>query len=366
MTLERNNTLIVHVGYVANVPYSLCYALKALGYKCINIIPKSILNSRYFNIFYGSITNDNPLNVNILPIDDNLHNDFILNIIKYLTKLKIKYGNNLIVHLHIGSALRDLSIIKSITKIYGIKLFVSFHGTDIKDISLSKASLLKMVINKPFFVSTPDLLEYCRKFELECTWLPNPIDPNVIDKAKYRKYPNDACKIFIPTRFDYTKELNKFFDPFIQLAMGFRDVKCEVTWIIWPNTISDVKPIYSKLKNLQLSKVHLLPLLDRGRLIKMYLDHNIVIGQFKLGALGMTELEALASLNYVLMGSLNVMTRLVYKSAVPVIEVRDTQDVVDAIDKALKGPNKDGIDFVMKYHNPLKIAEYLVNLYDKL
>jgi len=36
VTLERNNTLIVHVGYVANVPYLLCYALKALGYKCIN------------------------------------------------------------------------------------------------------------------------------------------------------------------------------------------------------------------------------------------------------------------------------------------------------------------------------------------
>jgi hypothetical protein len=366
MTLERNNTLVVHVGYVANVPYLLCYALKAIGYKCINIIPRSILNSIYSNIFYGSITNDNPLNVNILSIDDNLHYDFILNIIKYLNKLKIKYGNNLIVHLHIGSALRDLLIIKTITKLYGIKLFVSFHGTDLRDISLSKALLLKMVINKPFFVSTPDLLAYCRHFDLECTWLPNPIDPIVIDKAKYRKYPNNLCNIFIPTRFDYTKELNKFFDQFIQLAMGLRDVKCVVTWIIWPNTISDVKPTYSKLKNLRSLKVQLLPLLDRGRLIKMYLDHNIVVGQFKLGALGMTELEALASLNHVLMGPLNVTTCLAYKDAPPVIEVRDTQDIMNAIDRALKGPNKDGIDFVMKHHNPLKIAEHLVNLYDKL
>ncbi len=150
MTLERNR-LIIHVGYVANVPYFLCYGLKALGYKCINIIPKSILSSIYSNIFYGSITNGNPLNVNILPINDHSHPSFILNMSKYLTRFMIKYRNNLIVHLHIGSVLSNLSIIKSITKIYGIKLFVSFHGTDIRDISLTKASLLKMVINKPFF-----------------------------------------------------------------------------------------------------------------------------------------------------------------------------------------------------------------------
>jgi len=365
MPLERNR-LIVHVGYVANVPYFLCYGFQELGHKCINFIPKSILNSIYSNIYYGSSTNGNPLNVNILPIDDDSPYGFISNITKYLTRLMMKYENNLTVHLHIGSALSNLLIIKSITKVYGIKLFVSFHGSDIRNISLTKASLLKMVINKPFFVSTPDLLEYCRKFELECTWLPNPIDPIVIDKAKHRKYPNDVCKIFIPTRFDHNKELNKFFDRFIRLATEIRDVKCEMTWILWPNTISDVKPIYSKLKNMKLLKINLLPLLDRMRLIQMYLDHNIVIGQFKLGVLGMTELEALASLNHVLMGPLDVMARLVYRSTVPVIEVRDSQDIVNAIDKALKGPNKDGINFVTKYHNPLKISEQLVNLYDKL
>jgi hypothetical protein len=98
----------------------------------------------------------------------------------------------------------------------------------------------------------------------------------------------------------------------------------------------------------------------------MYLDHNIVVGQFKLGMLGMTELEALASLNHVLMGPLDVMARLVYRSTLPVIEVRDSQDIVNAIDKALKGPNKDGVNFVTKYHNPLKISEHLVNLYNKL
>jgi len=102
------------------------------------------------------------------------------------------------------------------------------------------------------------------------------------------------------------------------------------------------------------------------RLIHMYLDHNLVVGQFKFGILSMTELEALASLNHVLMGPLNVTARLVYRSPVPVIEVRDSQDIANAIDRALKGPNKDGIYFVSKYHNPLKTAEHLVNLYDKL
>jgi hypothetical protein len=36
---KTGDDIIVQVGYVANVPYFLCYGLEALGVPCYNIVP---------------------------------------------------------------------------------------------------------------------------------------------------------------------------------------------------------------------------------------------------------------------------------------------------------------------------------------
>lgn len=51
---KTGDNAVVQVGYDANVPYFLCYGLETMGVPCYNIIPRSILRSKYARIFYGS------------------------------------------------------------------------------------------------------------------------------------------------------------------------------------------------------------------------------------------------------------------------------------------------------------------------
>jgi hypothetical protein len=211
---KTGDDMIVHVGYVANVPYFLCYGLEVLGTPCYNIVPRSILQSKYARIFYGSIYNGNPLKVNLLIVDDTTYVHFILSVLRILEKMKKKY-HNLIIHLHIGSALKDHLILKLISKILGFRVFVHMHGTDLRNLIYFKAEILKLIHEeKPWFISTPDLLIYCKHFNIKCIWLPNPIDPIIFSELKFRSKPwsTDTIKVFIPTRFDHTKGLNVFFD----------------------------------------------------------------------------------------------------------------------------------------------------------
>jgi hypothetical protein len=210
--LLYGDDIIVQVGYVANVPYFLCYGLEALGVPCYNIVPQSILRSKYARIFYGSIYNGNPLKVNLLIVDDATYDHFILSVLRILEKMKRRY-RNLIVHLHIGSALRDHLILKLISEILNFRVFVHMHGTDLRNLIYSKAEILKLVHEeKPWFVSTPDLLTYCKHLNIKCIWLHNPIDPIIFSELKLRTKPwsTGTIRVFIPTRFDHTKGLGQF------------------------------------------------------------------------------------------------------------------------------------------------------------
>jgi hypothetical protein len=85
---KTGDDMTVQVGYVANVPYFLCHGLETLGVPCYNIIPQSILRSKYARIFYGSIYNGNPLKVNLLIVDDTTHAHFIPSVLKIPDKMK--------------------------------------------------------------------------------------------------------------------------------------------------------------------------------------------------------------------------------------------------------------------------------------
>lgn len=76
---------------------------------------------------------------------------------------------NLIVHLHIGSALRDHLILKLMSKILDFRVFIHMHGTDLRNLLYIKAKILDLVYEGiPWIVSTPDLLAYCRHLNIKC------------------------------------------------------------------------------------------------------------------------------------------------------------------------------------------------------
>jgi hypothetical protein len=137
-----NNLIIAQVGYVANVPYFLTYALMSKGFESINLLSENILNSKFARIFYGSRYNGNPLNVRLIPIKGT-GGSLLINLLNKLEYFSRK--GFLIAHLHIGSALRDHLFLWFLEKLHKkkIKLVLEFHGTDLRNLSSLKAKLLR-------------------------------------------------------------------------------------------------------------------------------------------------------------------------------------------------------------------------------
>jgi hypothetical protein len=118
-------------------------------------------------------------------------------------------------------------------------------------------------------------------------------------------------------------------------------------------------------------KMKLLPLLNRKELLEMYHRSNIVVGQFVLGSLGFTELEALALQNYVIMKPLDVVTRLAYKSyfgvqKIPVFEVRGSDNLMNFLTSIPHKANLEGSAFVERVTDPLSINKELLRYYQRL
>jgi len=371
---KTGDDMIVHVGYCGNVPYFLCYGLEALGVPCCNIIPRSILQSKYARIFYGSIYNGNPFKINLLIANDATYVHFTLSVLRILERMKKKY-RNLVVHLHIGSALRDHLILKLISKILDFKVFVHMHGTDLRDLIYSKAEILKLIHEeKPWFVSTLDLLIYCKHFNIKCIWLHNPIDPIIFSELKLKSKPwnTDKVRIFIPTRFDHTKGLNIFFDLLVNaLNKNPKLLNDYILYIIiWPGTALAMHHYIQLLRNKGI-KMKLLPLLSRKELLEIYHRSNIVVGQFVLGILSLTELEALALQNYVIIKPLDAVTRFAYRSyfgmqKIPVSEIRNSDDLMNFLTSIPHKANLEGAIFVERIANPFNISKELSKYYQKL
>jgi hypothetical protein len=90
-----------------------------------------------------------------------------------------------------------------------------------------------------------------------------------------------------------------------------------------------------------------------------------------LGGLGLTELEALALQNYVIMKPLDVVTRLAYKSyfgvqKIPVFEVRNSDDLMNFLTSIPHKANLEGSAFVERVADPLSISKELLRYYQKL
>jgi len=371
---KTSDISVIQVGYVANVPYFLCYGLETLGIRCYNVIPRSILESKYAKIFYGSIYNGNPLKIKLLIIDDNTHIDFIKSLLKILYKMREKY-RNVIIHLHIGSALKDHIILKLVGKILNFRLFIHMHGTDLRNLSYIKAEVLKILYqHRPWFVSTPDLLMYCRHLNIECIWLHNPIDPVIISELRSREKPwnTDIIRMFIPTRFDETKGLSTFYELLIDALREDPKLpdKLLIYIIVWPNTMTTMNYYIQQLREREV-KIKLLPLLSRREMLEMYYKSNIVVGQFIYGTMSLTELEALSLQNYVIMRPLNAITRYAYKThfgmqKIPISEIQNSNELATLLSSIPQRPNKEGLSFTERVANTFKISRDLVKYYQNL
>ncbi|MEM1568455.1 MAG: hypothetical protein QXI84_08245 [Thermofilaceae archaeon] len=366
---------VIEVGTAANIPYYLAYGVRQYGIKSILILPKKISASE---LFYG-FGSGNPLNIDII-YSSGSH--VIDGLVKSLFLMK---NNDVIVHVHVG---RDpylnllLWLFKYLNKLkmQNLHIIWHFHGSDLR--TLSKKREIFLFLRSPikkFLVSTPDLIVYSKRIGIESEYFPNPTDPlinlkyanstfirpsiiNYINKLKYLSINKKI--ILIPTRQD----IMKGFDIFLNLLSksNTRDKlrKNTIFVIIKWGELTD--RVIATLHMMRFN-LHVLPILNKHEYYKLLGLSHIIIGQFRLGTLGLTELEALAFGKPVIMGRLSRITRLVYSNMIPVYEV-DENNFDNIIDKLIYEESANGIEyqrrkeFVKKYHDINLVTKRFIKL----
>jgi glycosyltransferase involved in cell wall biosynthesis len=322
---------ILQAGLGANIPYFLCYGLqKTYNIPCALLLPKEApLPELYYG--YGS---GNPLNIVIQKAKIFRYQLFDALIKRTLTTR----SSDIYLHMHVGRSLSTYMLTKMLkifTSLLGRDLHVvwHFHGTDVRTMpELHRALFVEDFVEK-YFVSTLDLLTYSYKMGIKAEYLPNPVDPlielgyedesfirpevlsyiNKISHAgRYKKM------IFIPTRQDHTKGLQTFVHFLMrsQVVKRYQN-KAFFAIIKWGNYSGE---FIKALKKMNLDVV-VLPILNRHEYLKILKLSDIVIGQFKLGVFGLTELEALALGKPLIRGNLLPIVHSMYPERIPVYEV---------------------------------------------
>lgn len=171
------------------------------------------------------------------------------------------------------------------------KLAVHAHGSDIRN---SYSRFVYRVINQLIFkradlilFSTPDLEKEIEPYQVRAHYLPNPIDvryySSLVDSTKNRTEPLRILWLAMPSKIkgvDIVIPALKFFSEAKNLRFTLLDNVCLraslIEFGVEQNNLKIVQPV------------------EQSQVKELILDHDIVIGQTVLGALGMSELQAMA------------------------------------------------------------------------
>lgn len=165
------------------------------------------------------------------------------------------------------------------------QLVVHCHGTDIREnLSNKYRNLTLSALQRAnlIFYSTPDLAEYVpNELKSKSYFIPNPVD---VDLFKPAKKEHEGINIFVLSKLDKTKGADKFLPLVEQLA---KEKKVSRIFVMkHGNALPNKLPCHEKIQYLDR--------LTKSEMISLMQQQDIAIGQMQLGAIGMTELEALA------------------------------------------------------------------------
>lgn len=241
---------------------------------------------------------------------------------------------------------------------------VHFHGTDLRQNLYSPVhslpTLLGLVKAKKVFVSTPDLLSLVPRFFLHKThFIPNPIRDDLIAEPKVDSKSFGRISVLSISKNDPTKGITEVRsviealqrEDFLSCLQYFsfgKLAECELDALHGENIYRNDKPI---------SNVEVIRLID---------EVDLVIGQMELGAIGVSELEALAR-GAPVVSKFDYAT--LYEDVNPFIFEKTIDGLVDRIQKLFRDPallfrqRMLGQQWVLKHHSSRTVAKIYMEHY---
>ncbi|HDP70241.1 MAG TPA: glycosyltransferase [Actinobacteria bacterium] len=332
---QKSNLKILHINNVANVPSTLVEGLKKAGFSA--------------QLYQPAVGTDNNHKLSNLALLSQRIKD-ILKLAKY-----IKNEDFDIVHIHYAY----FGILGIIGR---YPFFLHCHGTDVREnlkhpifkfptiFSLKKASKV--------LYSTPDLYQYIKPIRKDAVFLPNPVDTENFKPANIKNQPEaeDGISILIISRLDKTKGAVKAFEA----AKIIKEKHPNVSFAAfeWGDDLRNY-PFVPEIKLIQKVEYQQMP--------KIINSYDIIIGQLEIGAIGMSELEALASGKPVIC---NFIYGNIYKESPPFLLAKDAKDIKNHIETLIrkrgliKKIGDKGRDWVVKNHGQETIVKELLKIYE--
>jgi len=244
----------------------------------------------------------------------------------------------------------------------GVPFSVHLHGGDLLGDMAGgvKSLLVRRAIRRArrVVVSTPDLLARAQTFRLDAEYVPNPVARSAPSRPPIV---HDQPHVMMLSKMDYLKG----WDRQVQVMVDLRAAWPEMSFVF----IAEGQLPSATKQDLSQRLIALggtpLPLLRRDAYREQIRNADFAIGQMEVGALGMSELEALA------LGVVTVADARAHAGAVPnppVVAPSAARQALTAIwdggPTAHKAWAASADDYLRAHHDPTGCLRRLENLLD--
>lgn len=193
----------------------------------------------------------------------------------FYLRIKIFFSNYDIIHIHYTTGALLFLGIKP-------KLVIHVHGSDVRDKQFQRFHfwINKLIFHYAdlVFYSTPDLKRHIEVYNIKATFIPNPLD---IENFQETNLPS-INSIFIHAAISQIKGAEIFLPALKEAKKKFPQL--EISHLNYGDMLQEIIKL----------NFSILPWIKRDRLKEVISKSGLVLGQFKVGAIGMSELEALA------------------------------------------------------------------------
>lgn len=323
---------VLHINNVANVPDGLVKGLRKIGVDAELYQPYVGINKK---------RRLGPISV--------IANRFVD--AKSLTK-KIKKERYDIVHIH-------YAYFGMLGILGGYDYWLHCHGTDIRR---NQYHPLYKHITSPsmkrantLLYSTPDLKIHAERKRKDAIFLPNPIQTSLFEPTPLPK--QDNRKILLISRIDAIKGVDSAFKALESIKKNNPSVSIDA--FLWG-------PELDKYKDQNF--VNWIPTMKHEEISKLIQNYHIVVGQFHLGILGMSEMEAMACARPVVC---DFTYGSWYPQEPPVVQAKTVEEIAGRIQELLDDPSmcedigEAGRNWVMNNHDYIAVAKRLAEMYEK-
>jgi len=244
------------------------------------------------------------------------------------------------------------------------------RGSDVRE-NLKKpiiGKLTKKYIIKAdkVLVSTPDLVDVVKPLREDVEYVPNGIETDIF---KPKDTDNNKIKILLSSALTKVKGGEKMIKAIKIVKEKYPDIEVNASGLgkePVKNSISNIHRILSR-EDIEKIGINLLPVFP-FELIKSWSeiiqDHDIILGQFVLGSLGMSDLEAM-SCGKPLITYLRDIKCPAISTASPDIIAKVVIDLIENKELRIK-KGEESREWILKYHDAKKISKRLKNIYEEI